>query len=255
MALLRKNIIILCSVIALSFSQIAVAQELTDPLHDDTFILEWAENAVTESGHLRYDTYLHKMPRLKKFFTEKGFENYRTDLKDSHLLNFLDAKKSKMETRFLRPPRICTTEESDGIFYWAVTAPTQIKYTRLDTMAEHLMPPRKLTVIIARTDNPKNTDNIGIEVWSYQKKELTEDQIDMDFCTIDNRKRELVRFLASLPIQTLKKVKEHRKKLSAPDNTNASLCSLIDTMPPNLKDEIAQHYTIKNCKKAETGEP
>ncbi len=132
---------------------------LTDPAVPNSFVTQWAANAVREAFSLDFIHWRHQLQAASNNFTSYGWKTFLSALKKSNNLTTLTHLKMVSNAKITGAPKITQEEVVDGHYAWKVKVPILVTYT---SNARSIPMPMIVTLIVLRVPVQKNPARIAI---------------------------------------------------------------------------------------------
>jgi len=121
--------------------------KLTDPVVTDSYVLQWASNAVRQSFSSDYIHWRKQLQDASSNFTPDGWRYFLSALKSSNNLNTLVDMKMVSGAKLTSAPQITQKMIINGRYVWKLKMPLLITYT---DGKKSINMPWNVTVIVAR---------------------------------------------------------------------------------------------------------
>jgi intracellular multiplication protein IcmL len=135
---------------------------LTEPFRTQADVVTWA--AATAQNVMRFD-YADFRARLQQIagdFTPGGWDSFNKALKDSNILEAVQARKLVLTLAVNAAPEITSVGVRNGVYTWDLRFPIAIKFDGAE-------PPQPINATlflrIVRVSTLQNPDGISIEQW------------------------------------------------------------------------------------------
>ncbi len=127
--------------------QIINIHKLTDPVVTDSYVLQWASNAVRQAFSADYIHWRKQLQDASANFTPDGWRYFLSALKSSNNLNTLVDMKMVSGAQLTSAPEITQKMVINGHYVWKLQMPLLITYT---DGKQTINMPWNVTVIVAR---------------------------------------------------------------------------------------------------------
>lgn len=132
---------------------------LTDPAVPNTFVTQWAANAVRQAFSLDFVHWRHQLQQASNNFTSYGWKTFLAALKKSNNLTTLTKLKMVSNATITGAPKILKEEVVDGRYAWKIEMPILVTYEN----ASRTIPiPLDVTLIVLRVPVKDNPNRIAI---------------------------------------------------------------------------------------------
>ena len=121
--------------------------KLTDPVVSDSYVLQWASNAVRQAFSSDYIHWRKQLQDASSNFTPDGWRYFLSALKSSNNLNTLVNMKMVSGAELTSAPQITQKMVVNGHYVWKLQMPLLITYT---DGKQNINMPWNVTVIVAR---------------------------------------------------------------------------------------------------------
>ena len=132
---------------------------LSDPIVDNSYILEWTANAVRQAFSLDFIHWRDQLQEASYKFTPSGWHWFLQALKNSGNLKTLVNLKMVSDAKITGSPVIQLQEVLDGRYIWEIELPILVSFTN---PKRTINLPLKVTVIVQRVSVQTNPDRIAI---------------------------------------------------------------------------------------------
>ena len=102
---------------------------LTDPTVTDSYVTQWAANAVQLAFSTDYIHWQQQLQTASANFTPDGWRNFLNALKSSNNLDTLTNLKMVSSAQLTEAPQITAKTIADGRYVWKIQMPLLITYT------------------------------------------------------------------------------------------------------------------------------
>jgi len=125
-------------------------------------VIAWAAGTAQNVLRFDYRDYRHRLQQSASSFTPSGWESFTKALKESRVLEALEARKLVVSLQVEAAPEIKNSFVHDGIYTWYLQFPATIKFEGNDPPA-----PMHVSLIlqVVRVSTLQNPDGISIEQW------------------------------------------------------------------------------------------
>ncbi|MBV8549314.1 MAG: DotI/IcmL/TraM family protein [Alphaproteobacteria bacterium] len=135
---------------------------LSEPYRENSEVVTWAAETAKNVMRFDYIDYKARLQQVSPSFTPGGWESFNKALKDSNLLDALQARKLVLTMTVNAAPEIINSGLHNGIYTWDLRMPVTIKMDGAE-------PPQpinaSLLLRVVRVSNLQNPDGISIEQW------------------------------------------------------------------------------------------
>ena len=121
--------------------------QLSDPVVTDSYVLQWASNAVRQAFSADYIHWRKQLQDASVNFTPNGWRYFLKALKSSSNLNTLVDMKMVSGAELTAAPQITAKMVVNGHYSWKLMMPLLITYT---DGKQHIQMPWNVTVIVTR---------------------------------------------------------------------------------------------------------
>lgn len=131
---------------------------LDQPNQLDASILQWANKAAIAAFSYSYVNYRDELQASSGFFTDEGWTQFLTALKDSNNLEAVKARKFIVSAEATRAPEILKTGVIDGRYSWRVQIPLLVTYQGQVEATQNVV----VNMLIVRVPTLNSPSGIGI---------------------------------------------------------------------------------------------
>jgi intracellular multiplication protein IcmL len=136
---------------------------LSEEFRSQADVITWAAETAQNVMSFGYNDYRARLQQVEGDFTPTGWDSFNKALKDSNILDAVQARKLDISLVINAAPEIINAGVRDGVHYsWDLRFPVTIKFDGAE-------PPQpisaKLLLRIARVSTLENPDGISIEQW------------------------------------------------------------------------------------------
>lgn len=121
--------------------------QLSDPVVTDSYVLQWASNAVRQAFSADYIHWRKQLQDASVNFTADGWTYFLDALKSSNNLNTLVDMKMVSSAELTAAPQIMAKMVVNGHYSWKLKMPLLITYT---DGKQNIQMPWNVTVIVTR---------------------------------------------------------------------------------------------------------
>ncbi|PHQ79548.1 MAG: type IV secretion protein IcmL [Coxiella sp. (in: Bacteria)] len=121
--------------------------KLSDPVVTDSYVTQWASNAVRQAFSADYIHWRNQLQNASTNFTSDGWNYFLAALKSSNNLNTLTTMKMVSSAELTAAPQITAKMVVSGHYAWKIKMPLLITYT---DGKQHINMPWDVTVIVIR---------------------------------------------------------------------------------------------------------
>lgn len=132
---------------------------LSDPAVPDSFVTQWAANAVIQSFSLDFIHWRHQLQKASDNFTNYGWKTFLAALKKSNNLTTLSSLKMVSNATLTGAPKVLKEEIVDGRYAWKIEMPILVTYTN---GTRSIPMPMDVTLIVLRVPVQDNPNRIAI---------------------------------------------------------------------------------------------
>jgi intracellular multiplication protein IcmL len=132
---------------------------LNEPNQSDSAVLQWANQAAIAAFTYNFVNYRDELQASSGFFTDVGWDQFLTALKDSNNLDAVKAKKLIVSAVATRAPIILQKGVLNGSFSWRVQMPILVTY---QSASEFSQQNNVVTMLISRVSTLNSPRGIGI---------------------------------------------------------------------------------------------
>jgi intracellular multiplication protein IcmL len=135
---------------------------LNEPFRSPAEVIAWAAGTAQNVLRFDYRDYRQRLQQAASNFTPTGWESFTKALKESRVLEAVDARKLVVSLDIDAAPEIKNSFVHDGIYTWYLQFPIVIKFDGNDVPAPiHA----NLILQVVRVSTLQNPDGISIEQW------------------------------------------------------------------------------------------
>lgn len=135
---------------------------LNEPYRTRAELVSWAARSAQGVMRFSYGDYRQRLQDASQNFTPVGWESFTKALKDSRILEAVEARKLTVNLEIEAAPEIKSAFVKDGIYTWYVKFPITIRFDGIEPPS-----PIRATLImqIVRVSTLQNPDGLNIEQW------------------------------------------------------------------------------------------
>jgi len=135
---------------------------LNEPYRSNAEVIAWAAGAAQNVMRFGYSDYRQHLQQVSSDFTETGWTSFNKALKESNIIEALEARKLVLSMDINAAPEIKQTIVRNGVFTWYLEFPVTIKF-------DGVTPPANinttLVLQVVRVSTLQNPDGLSIEQW------------------------------------------------------------------------------------------
>ena len=136
--------------------------EISDVLHSDIVIREWAADAVQKTMTFNhYSEMHHHLESLNNILTEPGIQKFKEAMKKARIWEIVESDYRNVTAVVSGQPKIEEKGIVDNKFSWTVNIPITVTY-KGSKVSEHDM---NVALVIVRDAQINNQFKIGIKQW------------------------------------------------------------------------------------------
>jgi intracellular multiplication protein IcmL len=143
---------------------------LSQPNHEDQFIIDWTIDAVTRLHSFDFMNYRLQLQDAQKNMTATGWDSFQASMKESSNFNAILGNSFVLTAVPTGAGRIINKEQVDGIYTWTVQFPMLISYRsstpateRRKTEGRVISDALNMTVTVSRVGVFLNHTGLGIK--------------------------------------------------------------------------------------------
>lgn len=144
---------------------------LTDEFRSKAEVITWAAETSRNVMSFDYADYRARLQQASYSFTTTGWESFNKALKDSNLIEAVQARKLVVTMEVKAAPEIISSGVRNGVYTWDVRFPVLIKLDGPESPQPTLA---NLLLRIVRVSTLQNPDGIQIEQWVTVTKNLSD---------------------------------------------------------------------------------
>ncbi len=135
---------------------------MNEPYRSQAEVVAWA--AATAQNVMRFDykDYRERLQQVSVNFTPTGWESFTKALKDSKIIEAIEARKLVVTTEINSAPEITNADVRNGIYTWDLKFPITIRFDGNEAPQPIMT---NLFLRIVRVSTLQNPDGISIEQW------------------------------------------------------------------------------------------
>ena len=135
---------------------------LSEPYRSQADVVTWAAGTAQDVMRFDYADFRARLQQVSANFTPSGWESFNKALKDSNILEAIQARKLVLSLNLNAAPEITSADVRGGIYTWDMRMPVTIKFDGAE-------PPQPISATlllrIVRVSTLQNPDGISIEQW------------------------------------------------------------------------------------------
>jgi len=135
---------------------------LDKPYMSEPALVSWAAQAATETMTFGYSDYEQRLQNSSRHFTDTGYKNFRAALKQSRILESIQALQQVVSAELRGAPSVKSAMCAGGKYCWEVKLPLKVTY---QSSAGSRIDNTEVTLVIVRMFQVDNPDGVGIEQW------------------------------------------------------------------------------------------
>jgi intracellular multiplication protein IcmL len=135
---------------------------LTDEYRSKAEVVTWAAETARSVMRFDYADYRARLQQSSYSFTTSGWDSFNKALKDSNLIEAVQARKLVVTLDIQAAPEVISSGVRNGVYTWDVKFPVLIK---LDGPESPQPTMANLLLRIVRVSTLQNADGISIEQW------------------------------------------------------------------------------------------
>jgi len=132
---------------------------LTDPSVPQSFVTQWAANAVNRAFSLDYIHWRQQLQEASDNFTNYGWKAFLDALKKSNNLQTLTSLKMVSDAQVTGAPRVLEEAIVGGHYAWKIQMPILVVYSNA---TRTIQMPMDVTLIVLRVPVEENPNRIAI---------------------------------------------------------------------------------------------
>lgn len=132
---------------------------LTDPSVSDSFVTQWAANAVKKVFSLDYIHWRQQLQEASVNFTPYGWKNFMPSLKKTNNLKTLISQKMVSDVELTKAPTVSNALVLDGRYAWKIDMSVLVTFTNGNTKIPQ---PYDVTLVVLRVPVQDNPNRIEI---------------------------------------------------------------------------------------------
>lgn len=135
---------------------------LDEPYRSQADVISWAAATAQNVMRFGYHDYRARLQQVQGDFTTTGWDSFSKALKESNILEAIEARKLVVTMDIDAAPEIKKEFNNNGVYTWYLQFPVTIKFDGDEPPgAIHTM----LLLQIVRVSTLQNPDGISIEQW------------------------------------------------------------------------------------------
>ena len=135
---------------------------LNEPYRTQAEVIAWASSSIQNVMRFDYHDYRERLQQASVNFTPTGWDSFSKALKDSNIIEAVEARKLVVSLDLNSAPEIKNAWVKNGIYTWYLEVPVMIRFDGAE-------PPQpiaaNLIVQVVRVSTLQNPDGISIEQW------------------------------------------------------------------------------------------
>ena len=135
---------------------------LSDSYRSQADVIAWAAGNAQNVMRFGYNDYHQRLDQARSKFTTAGWENFSKALRESSIIESIEARKLVVSMDIDGAPEITNQGVRDGVYVWNVQFPVTIKYDGNEPPASSSS---RLRLQIVRVSTLENPDGIAIGQW------------------------------------------------------------------------------------------
>jgi intracellular multiplication protein IcmL len=135
---------------------------LNEPFRAPAEVIAWAAKTSKSVLTFDYRDYRRRLQEAAVNFTPTGWESFTKALKESRILEAVEARKLVISLNIDGAPEIKNSFSHDGIYTWYLTFPITINFDGNDPPAPIQA---KLILQVVRVSTLQNPEGLSIEQW------------------------------------------------------------------------------------------
>jgi len=136
---------------------------LSEEFRSKAEVITWAAETAKNVMRFDYADYRARLQQSSYSFTTTGWDSFNKALKDSSLIETIQARKLTVTLDIRAAPEIISSSVRNGVYTWDVKFPVTVKYDGPESAPQ----PNNITLLlrIVRVSTLQNPDGISIEQW------------------------------------------------------------------------------------------
>ena len=135
---------------------------LSEPYRSQADVVTWAAAAAQNVMRFDYADYRARLQEVSANFTPGGWDSFNKALKDSNILEAMQARKLVLSLGLNAAPEITSADVVNGVYTWELRMPITIKFDGAEPPQPILA---TLLLRVVRVSTLQNPDGISIEQW------------------------------------------------------------------------------------------
>ncbi len=135
---------------------------LNEPYRSQAEVIAWAAATAQNVMRFGYHDYRERLQQVSNNFTATGWESFTKALKESNIIDAVEARKLVVTMDINAAPEITSADVRNGIYTWDMKFPITIKFDGNE-------PPQPINTLlflrVTRVSTLQNPDGISIEQW------------------------------------------------------------------------------------------
>jgi intracellular multiplication protein IcmL len=135
---------------------------LNEPYRSSAEVIAWASSTVQNVMRFGYNDYRDRLQQVSGDFTPTGWDSFSKALKQSNIIEALEAHKLVVNIDINGAPEITNASVRNGVYTWDLKFPVTMRYDGNE-------PPQPSSYVlllrITRVSTLQNPDGISIEQW------------------------------------------------------------------------------------------
>jgi intracellular multiplication protein IcmL len=135
---------------------------LNEPYRSQAEVVAWAAATAQNVMRFGYHDYRDRLQQISGNFTATGWESFTKALKESNIIEAVEARKLVVTMDINSAPEITNASARGGVYSWDLKFPVTIKFDGNE-------PPQPISTLlylrIVRVSTLQNPDGISVEQW------------------------------------------------------------------------------------------
>lgn len=135
---------------------------LNEPYRSQAEVIAWASDSIRSVMSFDYKDYRGRLQQVSSNFTPTGWDSFSKALKDSNIIDAVEARKLVVSLDLTLAPEIKNAFVKNGIYSWYLQVPVTVRFDGAE-------PPQPIatTLIlqVVRVSTLQNPEGISIEQW------------------------------------------------------------------------------------------
>ncbi|HEY8964359.1 MAG TPA: type IVB secretion system apparatus protein IcmL/DotI [Alphaproteobacteria bacterium] len=137
-------------------------EPLSEPNLSGPALLSWAAQAVSETMTFGFHDYRRRLQESSRHFTRKGWSSFVVALKDSGMIEAVEANRQVITAVPRAAPTIISEGPLGGVYTWQIELPMMVTY-QLGQQTRNVSMSIRLTIV--RVPKLESPNGVGIEQW------------------------------------------------------------------------------------------